>query len=115
MKGVVLAGGKRTRLYPLPRVTNKHLPPVFERPMIYYPIQTLVDAGIRDVIVVTGGHNSGDFLLRFSKWKDIHFHRTHFTHQEGGRSSADSFRVAAPPLARRKNCLLLCDDIHLHN
>ena len=66
MKGVVLAGGKGSRLYPLTRVTNKHLLPVYDRPMIYYPIQILVDAGIRDIIIVTGGQNSGDFLRLLS-------------------------------------------------
>ncbi len=72
MKGVVLAGGKGSRLYPLTRVTNKHLLPVYDRPMIFYPIQTLVDAGIRDIIVVTGGQNSGDFLRLLSNGKDFH-------------------------------------------
>ncbi len=65
MKGVVLAGGKGSRLYPLTRVTNKHLLPVYDRPMIYYPIQTLVDAGIRDIIIVTGGQNSEIFFAFF--------------------------------------------------
>ena len=62
MKGVVLAGGRGSRLYPLTRVTNKHLLPVYNQPMVFYPIQTLVAAGIEDIIVVTGGQNSGDFL-----------------------------------------------------
>jgi glucose-1-phosphate thymidylyltransferase len=60
MKGVVLAGGTGSRLFPLTKITNKHLLPIYNRPMIYYPIQTLVDAGIRDILVVTGGRNSGD-------------------------------------------------------
>ena len=62
MKGIVLAGGLGTRMYPLTKVTNKHLLPVYNRPMIYYPIQTLVDAGISEILVVTGGNNAGDFL-----------------------------------------------------
>src|SRR2546425_6880564 len=64
MKGVILAGGLGTRLYPLTKVTNKHLLPVYDKPMIYYPIQTLVNADIRDILLVTGGNNSGDFLRR---------------------------------------------------
>ena len=61
MKGVVLAGGTGSRLFPLTKITNKHLLPIYDRPMIYYPIQTLVDAGIRDILIVTGGRNSGRF------------------------------------------------------
>ena len=62
MKGIVLAGGTGSRLFPLTKITNKHLLPIYDRPMIYYPIQTLVDAGIKDIMLVTGGRNSGDFL-----------------------------------------------------
>ena len=62
MKGVILAGGLGTRLYPLTKVTNKHLLPVYDKPMIYYPIQTLINAGIDDILLVTGGNNAGDFL-----------------------------------------------------
>ena len=58
MKGIVLAGGTGSRLFPLTKITNKHLLPIYDRPMIYYPIQTLVDAGIRDILIVTGGRNS---------------------------------------------------------
>ncbi len=62
MKGIILAGGLGQRLHPLTKVTNKHLLPVYDRPMIHYPLQTLVDAGIRDIMVVTGGKSAGDFL-----------------------------------------------------
>ena len=62
MKGVVLAGGTGSRLFPLTKITNKHLLPIYDKPMIYYPIEALVDAGIREILVVTGGRNSGDFL-----------------------------------------------------
>ena len=62
MKGVVLAGGLGTRLFPLTKVTNKHLLPIYNKPMIYYPIRTLVNAGIKDIMIVTGGNNAGDFL-----------------------------------------------------
>ena len=63
MKGIVLAGGLGTRLRPLTRITNKHLLPVYNKPMVYYPIEMLVEAGIRDIMVVTGGTSAGDFLL----------------------------------------------------
>ena len=68
VKGIILAGGLGTRLHPLTRITNKHLLPVYDKPMIYYPIQMLVNAGIEDIMVVTGGSNSGDFL-RLPGWQ----------------------------------------------
>jgi len=115
MKGVVLAGGKGSRLYPLTRVTNKHLLPVFELPMIYYPIQTLVDAGIRDVIVVTGGHNSGDFLRLLSNGKDFDLRRIHYTYQEGEGGIADALRLAEPFVEGEKICVILGDNIIENN
>jgi glucose-1-phosphate thymidylyltransferase len=115
MKGVVLAGGKGSRLYPLTRVTNKHLLPVFERPMIYYPIQTLVDAGIRDVIIVTGGHNSGDFLRLLSNGKDFDLHRIHYTYQEGEGGIADALRLAEAFVEGEKICVILGDNIIENN
>ena len=71
MRGVILAGGLGTRLFPLTKVTNKHLLPVYDRPMIYYPIQTLVNAGIDDIMIVTGGRKSGDFLSLLGNGKDF--------------------------------------------
>ena len=67
MKGVVLAGGLGQRLQPLTRITNKHLLPVYDKPLIYYPIQMLVDAGITDIMLVTGGNYAGDFLRLIGK------------------------------------------------
>src|SRR5579885_3554665 len=71
MKGVVLAGGTGSRLFPLTKITNKHLLPVYDKPMIYYPIQTLVDAGISDILIVTGGRNAGDFLRLLANGKEF--------------------------------------------
>jgi glucose-1-phosphate thymidylyltransferase len=111
MKGVVLAGGKGSRLYPLTRVTNKHLLPVYDRPMIFYPIQTLVDAGIKDIIVVTGGQNSGDFLRLLSNGKDFDLRRVHYTYQEGEGGIADALRLTEPFVEGDKVCVVLGDNL----
>jgi|SRR5271157_483644 len=115
MKGVVLAGGKGSRLYPLTRVTNKHLLPVYDRPMVFYPIQTLVDAGIKDIIVVTGGQNSGDFLRLLSNGKDFHLDRIHYTYQEGEGGIADALRLAKPFVEGEKICVVLGDNLIENN
>jgi glucose-1-phosphate thymidylyltransferase len=115
MKGVVLAGGKGSRLYPLTRVTNKHLLPVYDRPMIFYPIQTLVDAGIREIIVVTGGQNSGDFLRLLANGKDFGLHRIHYTYQEGERGIADALQLAEPFVEGERICVVLGDNIIENN
>src|SRR5437773_11169932 len=83
MKGVVLAGGLGTRLHPLTKVTNKHLLPVYNRPMIYYPIQTLVDAGIKEILIVTGGNSAGDFLRLLGNGKEFGLRHINYTYQEG--------------------------------
>lgn len=83
MKGIVLAGGLGTRLGPLTKITNKHLLPVYDRPMIYYPIQSLVDAGIKEIMVVTGGRNAGDFLRLLGNGKDFGLRHLDYTYQEG--------------------------------
>jgi glucose-1-phosphate thymidylyltransferase len=94
MKGVVLAGGTGSRLFPLTKITNKHLLPIYDKPMIYYPIQTLVDAGIKDILVVTGGKNAGDFLRLLANGK--HFGLTHidYTYQEGEGGIAEALNLA---------------------
>src|ERR1044072_3581756 len=83
MKGIVLAGGTGSRLFPLTKITNKHLLPIYDRPMIYFPIQTLVDAGITDIMVVTGGRNSGDFLRLLANGKSFGLKHINYTYQEG--------------------------------
>ncbi len=83
MKGVILAGGLGTRLLPLTRVTNKHLLPVYDRPMIYYPIQTLVEAGIRDILLVTGGNFAGDFLRLLGNGEAFGLDRVNYAYQDG--------------------------------
>jgi glucose-1-phosphate thymidylyltransferase len=90
MKGIVLAGGLGTRLYPLTKITNKHLLPVYDKPMIYYPIQTLVNAGVREIMIVTGGNNAGDFLKLLGNGSGFGLKHLNFTYQaqEGGIAEA---------------------------
>ncbi len=92
MKGVVLAGGTGSRLDPLTRVTNKHLLPVHSQPMIFYPIRALVNTGIRDIVIVTGGQNAGDFLRLLSNGKDFGLKHIHYTYQEGEGGIADAYQ-----------------------
>src|ERR1039458_8640911 len=94
MKGVVLAGGKGSRLYPLTKITNKHLLPVYDRPMIYYPVQTLVDAGIRDILIVTGGSHAGGFLQLLGNGREFGLSRVGYTYQDGEGGIADALRLA---------------------
>jgi glucose-1-phosphate thymidylyltransferase len=111
MKGIVLAGGLGTRLYPLTRVTNKHLLPVYDRPMIYYPIQTLVNAGIRDILLVTGGNNAGDFLKLLGNGKEFGLQHLHYTYQEGEGGIADALRLAEFFVEGQQMCVVLGDNI----
>lgn len=82
MKGVILAGGLATRLYPLTHATNKHLLPVYNKPMIYYPIQTLVQAGIKDILIVVSGPHSGDFIHVLKNGKDFGIEHLEFAYQD---------------------------------
>jgi glucose-1-phosphate thymidylyltransferase len=111
VKGVILAGGVGTRLYPLTRVTNKHLLPVFDRPMVHYPIQTLVNAGITDILLVTGGQNAGDFLRLLGNGKDFGLKHINYAYQEGEAGIADALRLAEYFAAGEKICVMLGDNI----
>src|SRR6201993_4574056 len=94
MKGIVLAGGLGTRLQPLTKITNKHLLPVYNRPMIYYPIKTLVDAGISEILIVTGGRNAGDFLELLGNGKEFGLKHLNYTYQEGEGGIAAALSLA---------------------
>src|SRR3954470_425099 len=93
MKGVVLAGGLGSRLFPLTKITNKHLLPVFNQPMIYYPIQTLINAGIDDIMIVTGGNSAGDFLKLLGNGKNFGLKHLNYTYQEGEGGIADALSL----------------------
>lgn len=94
MKGVILAGGLGTRLYPLTKVTNKHLLPVYDKPMIFYPIDTLVKAGITEILVVTGGPHSGDFLSILKNGKELGITHLEYAYQESEGGIADALSLA---------------------
>ena len=115
MKGVVLAGGLGTRLYPLTRVTNKHLLPVYDRPMISYHLQTLVNAGVTDIMLVTGGNNAGDFLRLLGNGKDFGLKPINYTYQEGEGGIADALRLAEHFAEDQKICVILGDNIIENN
>jgi len=111
MKGIVLAGGKGTRLYPLTKITNKHLLPVYNKPMIYYPVQTLVDAGIQDILIVTGGNHAGDFLQLLGNGREFGLSIVGYTYQEGEGGIADALKLAEPFAEGEKVCVILGDNI----
>jgi glucose-1-phosphate thymidylyltransferase len=111
MKGVVLAGGTGSRLFPLTKITNKHLLPVYDKPMIYYPIKTLVDAGIKDILVVTGGRNAGEFLRLLANGKEFGLKHLDFTYQEGEGGIAEALDLAEHFADGQKICVILGDNI----
>ena len=111
MKGVVLAGGLGTRLRPLTLVTNKHLLPVYDRPMIYYPITMLVNAGIKDIVVVTGGEHAGDFLKLLKNGKDLGVQHLEYAYQEGEGGIADALKLAEEFADGGKICVVLGDNL----
>jgi glucose-1-phosphate thymidylyltransferase len=111
MKGVVLAGGTGSRLFPLTRVTNKHLLPVYDKPMIFYPLQALVSAGIRDIMIVTGGSSAGDFLRLLRNGNDFGLRRLNYAYQEGEGGIADALRLTEEFADGEKVCVVLGDNI----
>jgi len=111
MKGIVLAGGLGTRLYPLTKVTNKHLLPIYNKPMIYYPIEMMVDAGIRDILIVTGGKNAGDFLRLIGNGKEFGLNHINYTYQEGEGGIAAALSLAEFFADQNPICVILGDNI----
>jgi len=112
MKGVILAGGLGTRMLPMTKVTNKHLLPVYDKPMIYYPLQCLVNAGIRDIMIVTGGNSAGDFLQLLGNGKEFGLKELHYTYQEGGNAGiADALGLTEDFADGEKIVVVLGDNI----
>ena len=111
MRGVVLAGGLGSRLAPLTRITNKHLLPVFDRPMVYYPIQTLIEAGINEILLVTGGNSAGDFLKLLRNGAQFGLHHVNYAYQEGEGGIAAALSLAEHFAEGGPVCVVLGDNI----
>ena len=111
MKGVILAGGTGSRLFPLTKITNKHLLPVYNKPMIYYPLECLVRAGIRDILIVTGGQHAGDFLKLLGNGKEFGLKHINYTYQEGEGGIAEALALAEYFAAGEKLCVVLGDNL----
>jgi glucose-1-phosphate thymidylyltransferase len=111
MKGVILAGGTGSRLLPLTLVTNKHLLPVFDQPMIHYPIRCLLMAGIDEILVVTGGEHAGDFLRLLKNGKHLGIRHLEYAYQEGSGGIADALKLAQDFADGEKICVILGDNI----
>ncbi|MBI3009274.1 MAG: NTP transferase domain-containing protein [Candidatus Omnitrophica bacterium] len=111
MRGVILAGGLGKRLDPLTRITNKHLLPVFNKPMIYYPVQTLVQSGIKDILIVTGGNNAGDFLRLMGNGAEFGLKHINYTYQKGEGGIAEALDLAKHFAQDEKIVVILGDNI----
>lgn len=111
MKGIILAGGLGSRMRPLTKITNKHLLPVYNKPMIYYPLETLVEAGIHEIMVVTGGNNAGDFLRLLGNGKDFGLRHIDYTYQEGEGGIAAALSLGEYFAEKDSICVILGDNI----
>ncbi|MFH1853736.1 MAG: sugar phosphate nucleotidyltransferase [Candidatus Omnitrophota bacterium] len=111
MKGIILAGGLGKRLEPLTRITNKHLLPVYDKPMIYYPIETLVDAGIKDILIVTGGNHAGEFLHLLGNGREFGLKHINYTYQKGEGGIAEALSLAEHFVDNDKVIVILGDNI----
>jgi glucose-1-phosphate thymidylyltransferase len=115
MKGIILAGGLGTRMYPLTKITNKHLLPVYDKPMIYYPLQALINAGIKDILIVTGGNYAGDFLRLLGNGHEFGLKHINYTYQEGEGGIAAALGLAEFFADRDKICVILGDNVIEYN
>lgn len=111
MKGVILAGGLGKRLEPLTRITNKHLLPVYKKPMIYYPIEALVEAGIKDILIVTGGNHAGEFLRLLGNGSEFGLKAINYTYQKGEGGIAEALKLAEHFADNDKIVVILGDNL----
>ncbi len=114
LKGIILAGGLGKRLWPLTKITNKHLLPVYDKPMIYYPLALLVEAGIKDILIVTGGNHAGEFLRLLGDGQDFGLTHINYTYQEGEGGIAQALNLARHFAQGRKMVVVLGDNILEH-
>jgi glucose-1-phosphate thymidylyltransferase len=115
MKGIILAGGLGTRLHPLTKITNKHLLPIYDKPMIFYPLMALINSGIKDIIIVTGGNYAGDFLRLLGNGKEFGLKHINYTYQEGEGGIADALSLCEHFTDGEKVCVILGDNIIENN
>ncbi len=111
MKGLILCGGLGTRLVPLTKITNKHLLPVYDKPMVYYPLSTLTEAGIKDIMIVTGGSNAGDFLRLLGNGREFGLQHLNYTYQEKEGGIAEAVGLAEHFVGDDKFVVILGDNI----
>lgn len=111
MRGIILAGGLGKRLHPLTKISNKHLLPVYSRPMIYYPIRTLVEAGIKDILIVTGGNHAGEFLRLLGNGHEFGLKHLNYTYQEGEGGIAAALGLAEHFAGKERIVVMLGDNI----
>jgi len=114
MKGIILAGGKGTRLYPLTRVTSKQLLPIYNKPMIYFPLETLVQAGIKDILIIVAPDHAGDFLKLLGSGKDFGCDFSYEV-QEQAKGLADAFLVGADFIGDDSVTMILGDNLFEDN
>jgi len=110
MKGIILAGGLGSRLYPLTYATNKHLLPIYDKPMVYYPIQTLLDAGVDEILIITGGPHAGHFLRVLKNGKDLGIKHLEFAYQENEGGIAEALSLAEDFSDEEPICVILGDN-----
>ena len=111
MKGVILAGGTGSRLFPLTKVTNKHLLPVYNKPMIYYPLECMARAGIEEVMLVTGGNNAGDFIRLLGNGHEFGLKHLTYTYQDGAGGIAQALGLCERYVEGEPIMLILGDNI----
>lgn len=111
LKGIILAGGLGKRLGPLTKITNKHLLPVYDRPMIYYPLSLLVEAGVKDILIVTGGQHAGEFLRLLGNGAAFGLKHINYTYQEGEGGIAQALGLAEHFAHKKKIVVVLGDNI----
>lgn len=110
LKGIVCAGGLGTRLYPLTHVTNKHLLPIYDEPMVHYPIRTLVRAGVKEAVIVTGGPHAGHFIRTLRDGKHLGLDNIHYAYQEREGGIAEAIACAEPYVKGSSALVILGDN-----